>query len=502
VRRWSLVGGALLAVSAAILSSTPVSAADSTAATYLYGNSRTSFDAPETAINASSASSLSLSWSTTRYWSTNQPIVAGGQVFWSDWHGILHATDLATHNDNWTADLGTTTSTCGGVTGPDSSATVATVGGVSTVYIGGGSAQFEALNAATGAVIWDTQLSTDPAAFVWSSPALYNGSIYAGVASVASCPNVRGELVKLDVLTGAAQARFYSVPEGCTGGGIWSSPSIDENAGVVYVATGNADECPSGSTAPPQETEPDAQAIVALNASDLTVVGAYQPPGNNGDNDFGATPLLFDATIGSTTTRMVGAINKNGTYYALDRTDLGAGPVWTHFVGVPGGCGACTAEYSSNASFDGKTIYLAGDAGQIDGQSCPGTLSALDPATGTPIWADCLEQGRVLGAVTGAPGIVEANAGDHVLVADAVTGDVIYDYTEPSGNYFWGPAYIADGVLYVSNNDGSLLAFAPMPVGQTPEIPIGIALPIAAASAFTTYAAREVFRGSRPKPLG
>ena len=98
------------------------------------------------------------------YWSTNQPIEADGQIFWSDWNGILHATDTTTHNDNWTADLGTTTAACGGVQGPDSSATVATVNGVSTVFIGGGTAQVEALNAATGQVLWNTQISTDPSA--------------------------------------------------------------------------------------------------------------------------------------------------------------------------------------------------------------------------------------------------------------------------------------------------------------------------------------------------
>ena len=312
---------------------------------------------------------------------------------------------------------------------------------------------------------------------------------------------MRGELVKLDALTGAIQATFYSVPEGCTGGGIWSSPTIDEATGVVYVGTGDARECPSDSTDPPEQTEPDAQAIVALNASDLTLVGVYQPPDNNGDNDFGETPLLFDATIGSTPTQMVGAINKNGTYYALNRADLGAGPIWTHFIGVPGACGACTVEYSSNASFDGTTLYLAGDKGQIDGDACPGTLSALDPATGTPIWADCLQQGRVLGAVTGAPGVVEVNAGDHVLMVDDTTGDILYDYTEPSGNYFWGPAYIADGVLYVSNNDGNLLAFTPSPSPQTPEFPTGIALPIAAASPFAAYAAYQARRRKHfPRP--
>ena len=161
---------------------------------------------------------------------------------------------------------------------------------------------------------------------------------------------------------------------------------------------------------------------------------------------------------------------------------------------------SCTAEFSSNSSFDGSTLYVAGDVGQINGQSCPGRQRGGDPATGTPLWADCLQQGRVLGAVTGAPGIVEVNAGDHVLVADDATGDILFDYTEPSGNYFWGPAYIAGGVLDVSNNDGTLLAFVPTPIAQTPESPQGILLPLLAISAFGSALSIVVRRRNRFSP--
>jgi hypothetical protein len=178
----------------------------------------------------------------------------------------------------------------------------------------------------------------------------------------------------------------------------------------------------------------------------------------------------------------------------LDTADLGAGPVWTQFIGTPGVCEACTATFASNSSFDGSTLYLAGDTGQINGQSCPGTLSALDPATGDPIWADCLPQGRGLGAVTGVPGAVEVNAGDHVLMADDSTGDILYDYTEPSGNVFWDPAYFSSGVLYVSNNDGNLLAFAPTPGPAAPEVPLPIAFPTLAATGITMYGLRGVRR--------
>ncbi len=40
--------------------------------------------------------------------------------------------------------------------------------------------------------------------------------------------------------------------------------------------------------------------------------------------------MLFSATIGGVNRQLVGAVNKNGIYYVLDRNDLAAGPVWSY----------------------------------------------------------------------------------------------------------------------------------------------------------------------------
>jgi hypothetical protein len=41
-------------------------------------------------------------------------------------------------------------------------------------------------------VIWQTPLGVPPDDFLWSSPLVYNGSIYEWVASFPDCPLVRG----------------------------------------------------------------------------------------------------------------------------------------------------------------------------------------------------------------------------------------------------------------------------------------------------------------------
>ena len=85
------------------------------------------------------------------------------------------------------------------------------------VFVGGGDGNFYALNASNGRVIWQTRLGTPPGYFLWSSPVLYRGSIYEGVASFGDCPLIRGGVVRMDTATGKVQNRFYTAPRGCTG---------------------------------------------------------------------------------------------------------------------------------------------------------------------------------------------------------------------------------------------------------------------------------------------
>lgn len=56
----------------------------------------------------------------------------------------------------------------------------------------------------------------------------------------------------------------------------------------------------------------------------------------SGDSDFGDTLTLFTATINGVTREMVAVANKNGYYYAFDRTKLSAGPLWSDALATGG----------------------------------------------------------------------------------------------------------------------------------------------------------------------
>ncbi len=72
---------------------------------------------------------------------------------------------------------------------------------------------------------------------MWSSPSVANGKIYIGSASHCDKPLTRGDLVAFDQATGTELARFFTVPAGFLGGGIWSSVAVD-SSGYVYASTG------------------------------------------------------------------------------------------------------------------------------------------------------------------------------------------------------------------------------------------------------------------------
>jgi outer membrane protein assembly factor BamB len=442
---------------------TPRSATSGDWPMYLADLGRSGYNSAETLINKTSASNLKLHW---KYHSggsiSTQPVVVNGMIYWGSWDGYEHATNLNGHQV-WQTFLGITSVATGchpPKTGVASIAAVASVninGTMTSVdFVGGGDANFYALNALTGAVIWQTSLGTPPATFLWSSPFVYHGSVYMGVSSFGDCPLVQGKLVKMNAATGTIQSTFNNVPDGCIGGAVWSSPTIDTTTGDVFIGTG---------TIHPQCTspEPHALSMIELHASDLSLVGAWQLPPSDwiGDStDFGASPTLFQATIGGTLHNLVGAANKNGKFYAFERGAVSNGPVWEAQIAAPGRCPLCGQGAISSAGWDGSTLYIAGGHVTINGIACLGSIQAVDPATGAFLWQRCLNDGAVLGPVSLVPGVAIVEAGKDVLLLDTATGQTLNTLTDTRNNsrYFAG-ASVSNGILYTTNMDWNLYAY-------------------------------------------
>ncbi len=83
-----------------------------------------------------------------------------------------------------------------------------------------------ALDAATGSILWKVYTGDNSATaghYNWSSPLIYNGYAYIGVASLGDCPLVQGQLLRVDLNTHQIVNIFNVVPTGQVGGGIWTS---------------------------------------------------------------------------------------------------------------------------------------------------------------------------------------------------------------------------------------------------------------------------------------
>jgi outer membrane protein assembly factor BamB len=432
--------------------------------TFMAGIDRSGFTT-DSGFNPSTVPNLHLAWQASdtapNHGEFSQPIVSNGLVYWGSFDGNERATDTS-GNLVWQTNLGTTSppgctdpSEAGVVSTPALTTDVPVNGATSVLYLGGGDSKVYALNAATGAVLWSYDVGGNPNTFVWSSPAVFGNSVYVGVASFGTCPDVQGRLLQLNRVTGALQNTFDTVPNGCIGGGVWSSPTIDAAAGTVYFTTGNPAGPGVGET--PCPTAEMAPAIVEVRASDLSLVGSWTiPPAQQtccSDGDWAATPTLFSGVIGGQSQPMVGSINKNGVFYAFQREALSSGPVWSKNIATGGENPTTGTGDITPAAWDGTKLYVGGDSTP----SCSGTVNALNPSTGAFIWQHCFTEGPVLGAVTGSSGgVIAVGEGNAIQVVSAANGASLFTYTATGP--FWGAASIVGNTLYEGDMSGHLYA--------------------------------------------
>jgi polyvinyl alcohol dehydrogenase (cytochrome) len=426
---------------------------------YVFNNAGSGDNTGESTLTTADAAKLKAAWTAHGgRASSAQPLVVGSTVYWGSWDGNLHATSVSTGASLWTRAIGTTT--CSGcnpkVAGAASTPAYGAIGSTPVLWAfgggndktGGGQVAVFAINATTGAVIWRTNIvAVGGDTFAWSSVRVFGGSVYVSTSSLADQPVIAARVYKLDATTGAMQA------SASVGGGVFGTLTIDSATGDIYVPVGG----PSGGGTD------FAFSLLELRASNLSVVAHWTVPKAQllADGDFGSVPTLFTATISGTARQLVGLGNKNGIFYAWDRTNIAAGPVWERTVATSGDNPQGGDGTLSPAVWDGSTLYVAGGTTKIGGKSCAGGVRALNPATGASKWEFCATTGHVLGALAAAPGLIAVPAGPSVLVLNASNGKQLFSYKNPSGAQYWGAPSIGQGHLFAPGMDGSLTALSP-----------------------------------------
>jgi PKD repeat protein len=387
------------------------------------------------------------------------PSVVNGTVYEGSWDGNETALYASNGTVQWNRFLGIENFT-GQFYGcpwanPIGVTSAATVVGA-TLFVGSATSYF-GLNATTGAKLWTySEGAADAGYYAWSSPLVDGGNVYVGISSQCDNPLVDGGLLELNATTGKL-VHHLDTGESGQGGSIWSSPTLDAARRTIWVTTGNGPYDPASGGY--------GQAMVAVNASTLSVIGSWQVPAGPNDIDFGAGGTLFNDSTGRLG---VVATNKDGWAYALNRSDPSAGPIWSDQLTTFPGAAGCQPPGQSIApgTYDGSSIYLGSSYTKILGASVNGSVRSVDPSNGSDRW-QTPTNGSVLGGLASANGLVVdvsrllpytgSSGGCYsfsganrswLQVLNASTGTPLYTYFAP---YVFSVApSIADGRIFVA----------------------------------------------------
>jgi quinohemoprotein ethanol dehydrogenase len=293
----------------------------------------------ETGISSSNAASLKTKWTfqAGTFKISGSPSVATvhgvSRLYIGSWSGVFYALNAVSGKQIWSFQVDLV-GRCNAAKGCriGSSAQVDPTNNL--VFFGAANGYLYALNASNGKLVWKKLLGKSNDGYeIWSSPVLYNGNIYVGVASGGDDPCVVGRVDTYNELDGTPVWSFSTLdqstcPQGtCVGAAVWSTVAIDTSNGIVYASTGN----PGASCAPASKNAalyPDS--VIALSASTGALLNYFQAKSDDdNDDDFGASPVLHmtgeDNECKGTedTEYWVTAMNKYGGVYVLGRDQNG-----------------------------------------------------------------------------------------------------------------------------------------------------------------------------------
>ena len=203
--------------------------------------------------------------------------------------------------------------------------------------------RLEALDAATGKVIWESRVAYPQEWFsITMAPRVANGKVLIGVSG-GDHP-IRGFFDAYDAATGRRAWRFYTVPgnpanpyeneamrkAGKTwggdfykmggGGSVWDGMAYDPETDLIFVGTGNAEPWVQKFRGAKDMDNLYTCSILAVKVSTGELKWHYQAvPNDNWDYDTVQQMILADLTIDGRPRKVLMQASKNGIFYVLDR---------------------------------------------------------------------------------------------------------------------------------------------------------------------------------------
>jgi len=389
----------------------------------------------------------------------SQPSIGYGAAFVGSEDGRVYAFDLKTGCAKWTFKA----------TAEVRTGIVLVDGPKPMVYFGDLFGKLYGVDALTGKLVWARRMDNHPSATLTGTPAYRDGRLYVPVSSLEVVPaagadyvccTFRGHLDAIDAKTGEPVWQFFPIPEepkerilngkrgfAPSGAPVWTSPTVDERRGLIYIGSGENYSSPSDGNSDAifavdlrtgrrvwqrQTISGDAWNVACMMADNPNCPAEKGP-----DFDHSSSMLLIDVP-GGKQIMVVG--HKNGTVYGLD-PDAQGKLLWQTKVGR----GSIQGGVHFGMSADGTTVYVpindmndTHNGQYLDPATARPGMHAIDATTGKLLWSKV--QGNVCGdrpfcdpgisapvtAVSGA--VIAGHLDGHIRIYGRAGGALLWDF--------------------------------------------------------------------------
>lgn len=447
-------------------------------------------------INRSTVSRLKLAWTLDLddVWNVSTaPVEVDGVIYFAAGYSVVHAVDVRSGKLLWKYDPkvdGKKMRMAWGSRG------ITYWNG--KLYTGVQDGRLFALDAKTGALVWET-LTTTPGdnRYITGAPRVFNGKVIIGHGG-ADFGHVRGYVTAYDAETGTQAWRFYIVPgnpddgfenaamEAAAktwtgqwwkyggGGTAWNAMTYDPEFNRVYIGTGNGSPWNAKLRSPEGGDNLYLCSVVALDADTGEYLWHYQTtPGETWDFNSTMDIVLATAEIDGQPRKVLMHAPKNGFFYVIDRQTgklisaekLGK-VTWAERVDMSTGR---PVEIKGSRYEDGEALIWPGSGGMHNWQPMsysPDTRLAYIPVRELPGYYN--DEGRKASTWTMTPGDVlglkgffddvPKNAGSSSLLAwDPVQQKKAWSVETP-GATSGGVLSTRGGLVFQGRADGKFQA--------------------------------------------
>ena len=413
------------------------------------------------------------------------PVVVGGSMFFST-DTVTYAIDAATCAEKWRRSRHSATP--GG--GPAVNRGVAYANG--RVFRGTSDTHVLSLDAMDGHVVWDVALDiAGPGVQLPMAPIAWNGLVFIGNAG-GDRAGVIGHVYALDAATGQVKWKFDVVPASgparatwgrgaaaaypISGGAFWTSFTLDESAGVLFVSSGNP--APDFDSAMRDGENLYANSVIALDAASGRMLAFNQLVKHDfHDWDVDSPSPVVTTRSGRS---VLASANKDGLLSVVDRSRVASRGAVDALLAGSGGPQELPVLYrAATTTRENIDVPLSRDHAT---RFCPGILggaewngAAYDPTrntffVGANDWCSIVQLQTENAAVPriGAAWFGNSSGGQRMDSASAAKG-WLTAYDAESGTVRWkfqapkpvlaGVTPTAGGLVFTADLGGNVYAF-------------------------------------------